>query len=107
MPVPNNNTAVILIIGNEILSGKTIDTNSSFIANELSNIGISIENIITVKKIMADTWKNFTISLEKKKKKMISKKIKVIADVFNARKTTGLSMPEFRLFILFLLCRIE
>lgn len=40
--------AVLLIIGDEILSGTTIDTNSSFISQELRNIGIHVEEILSV-----------------------------------------------------------
>ena len=40
--------ASILIIGDEILSGNTLDTNSNFIASELKNIGISVSRIFTV-----------------------------------------------------------
>ncbi|WP_234108886.1 CinA family nicotinamide mononucleotide deamidase-related protein [Chryseobacterium sp. R2A-55] len=40
--------AAILIIGDEILSGNTLDTNSHFIATELRNIGISVSRIFTV-----------------------------------------------------------
>lgn len=40
--------AAILIIGDEILSGNTLDTNSNFIATELRNIGISVLRIFTV-----------------------------------------------------------
>ena len=35
-------TAGILIIGDEILSGRTQDTNANFIANELINAGIDL-----------------------------------------------------------------
>lgn len=37
----NNPTAALIIIGNEILSGRTKDTNLNFIAKELAEIGIS------------------------------------------------------------------
>ena len=37
--------ASIIIIGNEILSGRTIDKNSNFIADRCSKIGISIDEI--------------------------------------------------------------
>ena len=37
--------AIIIIIGNEILSGRTLDKNSNFIAERCSKIGISIDEI--------------------------------------------------------------
>lgn len=40
--------AVLITIGDEILSGNTVDTNSNFIAGELRNIGIPVEEILTV-----------------------------------------------------------
>ena len=40
--------AVLITIGNEVLSGTTVDTNSNFIAKELSNIGISVSQIFTI-----------------------------------------------------------
>ena len=41
-------TAGCLIIGNEILSGKIIDTNSPFLARELRSIGVDLERILTI-----------------------------------------------------------
>ena len=41
----NNLTAGVIIIGDEILSGRTQDTNANFIANELINAGIQLEQI--------------------------------------------------------------
>lgn len=40
--------AVLITIGDEILSGNTIDTNSNFIAAELKNIGIKVTQILTI-----------------------------------------------------------
>lgn len=40
--------AVLITIGDEILSGNTIDTNSNFIATELKNIGIQVSQIFTI-----------------------------------------------------------
>ncbi|MBU4538477.1 MAG: CinA family nicotinamide mononucleotide deamidase-related protein [Weeksellaceae bacterium] len=40
--------AVLITIGDEVLSGNTIDTNSNFIAAQLKNIGISVAQIFTV-----------------------------------------------------------
>ena len=37
--------AIIIIIGNEILSGRTLDKNANFIAERCSKIGISIDEI--------------------------------------------------------------
>ena len=47
----NENTkfnAAILIIGNEILSGKTLDTNSHLICTELNNVGMVCKEIVTI-----------------------------------------------------------
>ncbi|AZA60864.1 CinA family nicotinamide mononucleotide deamidase-related protein [Chryseobacterium indoltheticum] len=40
--------AVLITIGDEILSGNTVDTNSNFIATELKNIGIKVSQIVTI-----------------------------------------------------------
>lgn len=40
--------AVLITIGDEILSGNTVDTNSNFIAAELKNIGIKVSQIFTI-----------------------------------------------------------
>ena len=40
--------AVLITIGDEILSGNTIDTNSNFIATQLKNIGFKVVQIITI-----------------------------------------------------------
>jgi nicotinamide-nucleotide amidase len=40
--------AILITIGDEILSGNTIDTNSNFIATELKSIGISVQQIFTI-----------------------------------------------------------
>lgn len=41
-------TAGILIIGNEILSGKVVDTNSPYLCRELRALGVDVERIVTV-----------------------------------------------------------
>ena len=45
MKIDQNYTAAIVIIGNEILSGRTIDKNTSFIAKWLNEKGISVEEV--------------------------------------------------------------
>ena len=58
----SNLTAGIIIIGDEILSGRTLDTNSNFIANELIKAGIKLEQIRTIqdnKENIIDTVKAF------------------------------------------------
>ena len=44
----SNLTAGVIIIGSEILSGRTLDTNANFIAKKLVNIGIQLEQIRTI-----------------------------------------------------------
>ena len=40
--------AGMVVIGNEILSGKTVDTNSSFLAKELRSIGVTLRQIAVI-----------------------------------------------------------
>jgi molybdenum cofactor synthesis domain-containing protein len=44
----NQHTAAILVIGNEILSGRTQDKNTQFIANELTKIGVILREVIVI-----------------------------------------------------------
>ena len=58
----SNLTAGLIIIGDEILSGRTQDTNSNFIANKLVKAGIKLEQIRTIQdnqKTIIDTVKVF------------------------------------------------
>lgn len=41
-------SAGIIIIGNEVLSGKTQDTNSSFLCTELRQLGVEVQKISTI-----------------------------------------------------------
>ena len=41
-------TAGILIIGNEILSGKVEDSNSPYLCRELRGLGVDVERILTI-----------------------------------------------------------
>jgi molybdenum cofactor synthesis domain-containing protein len=57
-------TSAILIIGNEILSGRTVDKNTSFIAKWLSDLGISVEEV----KIIPDKENVIISSINKLRK---------------------------------------
>ena len=41
-------TSGIVIIGNEVLSGKTQDTNSYFLCTELRQLGVEVQKIATI-----------------------------------------------------------
>jgi len=41
-------SAGILVIGNEILSGKVVDVNSPFLAQELRSLGVDLERILVI-----------------------------------------------------------
>lgn len=52
----------MVVIGNEILSGKTVDTNSSFLAKELRGIGVTLRQIAVIPDelpMIADTVRDF------------------------------------------------
>ncbi|MCG2792618.1 MAG: CinA family nicotinamide mononucleotide deamidase-related protein [Weeksellaceae bacterium] len=59
-------TAVLITIGDEILSGNTVDTNSKFIAAQLKEIGIKVLRIFTIpdeeKAIVATLTKAFEMA---------------------------------------------
>ena len=41
-------TAGIIVIGNEILSGKVVDTNSPYLTRELRKLGVTVRRIVTI-----------------------------------------------------------
>lgn len=49
MTKSNNKTAAIIIIGDEILSGRTLDTNTQYIAKALGQAGIDLVETKTIK----------------------------------------------------------
>jgi molybdenum cofactor synthesis domain-containing protein len=49
-----NRTAGIVVIGNEILSGKVADTNSSFLTRELRAAGVDVRRIAVIPDELAD-----------------------------------------------------
>ena len=69
----NRKTFGIIIIGNEILSGKTLDTNSNLICTELHNIGMICKEIVTIPDI----------------EKIISEKVNLFRHKFDFVFTTG------------------
>ncbi len=46
--VMQEKTAAIIVIGNEILSGKVVDTNAAFLCQELRAIGVSLRRILMI-----------------------------------------------------------
>ena len=56
--------AVLITIGNEILSGNTIDTNSNFIATQLKNIGFKVVQIFTISDEIETIKKNLKSAFE-------------------------------------------
>ncbi len=49
--------ASIITIGDELLIGQTIDTNSAFIAQELNKVGIWVQRRVAVGDVYEDIWK--------------------------------------------------
>ena len=51
-------SAGILVIGNEILSGKVIDTNSPFLCSELRALGVDVERIHVIPDVIETIAQN-------------------------------------------------
>ena len=54
--------AGIVVIGNEILSGKTVDSNSAFLSRELRQLGVTLRRIVVIPDeldIIAETVREF------------------------------------------------
>ncbi|MBL7749554.1 MAG: damage-inducible protein CinA, partial [Chitinophagaceae bacterium] len=49
--------ASVITIGDELLIGQTIDTNSAFIAQELNKIGVWVRRRVAVGDVYDDIWK--------------------------------------------------
>ena len=63
----SNSTAGIIIIGDEILSGRTQDTNSNFIAKKLIESGVQLKEIRVIRdqeNIIVETVKKFSESFD-------------------------------------------
>lgn len=56
--------AALLCIGDEILSGNTLDTNSNFISNQLKEIGIPVVQILTISDQESEIKKALKIAFE-------------------------------------------
>jgi molybdenum cofactor synthesis domain-containing protein len=65
--MPVDRTAGIVVIGNEILSGKVTDTNSPFMARELRKLGVTLLRIATIPDdvgVIATTVREFAARYE-------------------------------------------
>ncbi|MFZ1312026.1 MAG: molybdopterin-binding protein, partial [Chitinophagaceae bacterium] len=52
----NSVNASIITIGDELLIGQTIDTNSAFISQELNKIGVWVRRRLAVGDVYEDIW---------------------------------------------------
>lgn len=60
-------SAGLLVIGNEILSGKIVDTNSPFLAGQLRELGVDLERILVIPDAVdtiADETRRFSASYD-------------------------------------------
>ncbi len=66
-------TAGILVIGNEILSGKIVDQNSPYLCRELRSLGVDVERIVVVPDVVD----------------VIAREVRALADAFDFVFTSG------------------
>jgi len=48
MSATRDMTAAIIVVGNEILSGKVVDTNAAFLTRELRQLGVCLQRIVVI-----------------------------------------------------------
>lgn len=51
-PPPTSRTAAIVVIGNEVLSGKVTDVNSPFLLRELYALGVQVRRVVTIPDVL-------------------------------------------------------
>ena len=61
----NNPTAAMIVIGDEILSGRTRDSNMHYLAKELVNVGVSLKEV----RIISDDQEEIILSTNELRKK--------------------------------------
>ena len=64
--------ASIITIGDELLIGQVIDTNSAWIATELNQVGILLKHRIAVGDNREDIWE--ALATEEKRSKIVDRK---------------------------------
>ena len=57
MTPPTSSSAAIVVIGNEILSGKVPDSNARFLVEELRKLGVKLEGVF----VIPDNWKAIAV----------------------------------------------
>lgn len=67
--MPNKVNASIITIGDELLIGQTIDTNSAWMAKVLNDIGIWVHRRVAVGDVWEDIWQ--TLEQESRKSKIV------------------------------------
>ena len=61
----NNPTAAMIVIGDEILSGRTRDSNMHYLAKKLVNVGVSLKEV----RIISDDQEEIILSTNELRKK--------------------------------------
>lgn len=67
MEESKNNLAAVMTIGDEILIGQIIDTNSAWLGQELSKIGIKVVKIVSIQDDLTEIVTNLTDTLDQVK----------------------------------------
>lgn len=67
MVASRDTTAAVVVIGNEILTGKVVDTNAAFLAQELRGLGVALQRIVVIPddvEVIASTVSDFQKSYD-------------------------------------------
>jgi nicotinamide-nucleotide amidase len=91
-------TAEILVVGNELLNGTTLDTNSFWLSKRLTKLGVRVERKTTVRDVLPIISKSFRESTGRKPDWIFS--IGGLGPTFDDMTTQGLAIAIRRRFML-------
>ena len=97
-PAPEQTTAEILVVGNELLNGTTLDTNSHWFCTRLDSFGVKVQRKTTIRDELETISKTFRECISRKPDWLIS--VGGLGPTFDDMTIEGLAISLHRKLVL-------